>query len=97
MLLKLAPIAESYDMFIALAFCFLPVLVWFYFGYRAARSGSYEKIINDKGQTVWVQSDKNVSFFSTAQFKVGLLWLFFGTLFFFGLLWPDHSDVWFVK
>lgn len=97
MFLKLAPISESFDMFIALAFCYLPVLIWFYFGWRASRSGSYEKTINDKGHVIWNESENNVSFFNTAQFKIGMLWLFFGSLFFWFLLWPDHADVWFIK
>ena len=49
------------------------------------------------GYYEWVKSDENVPFTKTAQFKIGLLWLIFGTIFFFGLLWPDHSDVWFVQ
>lgn len=97
MLLKLAPIAQSYDMFIALFFCYFPVLIWFYYAWRASKSGSFVKTKNDLGYVVWEKSDVNVPFTKTAQFLMGILWLFFGTLFFFGLLWPDHSDVWFVK
>jgi hypothetical protein len=99
-LLKLAPLSESLDMFIALGFCYLPVLVWFYFGWRASKSGSYVKKQREGfpfGHYEWVKSDENVPFTKTAQFKIGMLWLFFGSLFFWALLWPDHSDVWFVK
>jgi hypothetical protein len=97
MFLKLAPISESYDMFIALAFCYVPVLIWFYFAWRASKSGSFVKTKNDLGYVVWVPSEKNVPFHETAQFYMGLLWFFFGSLFFWLLLWPDHSDVWFIN
>lgn len=97
MFLKLAPISESFDMFIAIGFCYVPVLIWFYFGWRASRSGSYVFTKNELGYKIWEKSDVNVSFFKTAQFKIGMLWLFFGSLFFWALLWPDHADVWFIK
>jgi hypothetical protein len=94
----LAPFSESYDMFIAIAFCFIPPFIWFYFGYKASKSTTLvkkQKPGMPTGYYEWVKSDENVSFFKTGQFYIGLLWLFFGMIFFFGLLWPDHSDVWF--
>jgi hypothetical protein len=99
-LLTLAPISESYDMFIALAFCYLPPFIWFYFGWRASKSGSYVKKQRDgypNGHYVWVKSNENVSFVKTGQFAIGLLWLFLGSIFFWGLLWSDHQDVWFIQ
>jgi hypothetical protein len=97
MFLSLAPLSESFDMFIALAFCFLPPFIWFYYGWKASKSGSYVKTKNELGYVVWEKSDVNVSFWKTGQFYIGALWLFLGAIFFFALLWPDHADVWFVK
>lgn len=100
MLLTLAPLADSFDMFIAIAFCFIPPFIWFYFGYKASKSGSLEKRQRPgypTGVYEWVKSDKNVPFTSTGQFKIGLLWIVLGSIFFFGLLWPDHQDVWFIN
>ena len=100
MFLSLAPLSESFDMFIALAFCYLPPFIFFYFGYRASKSGSIEKQQRDNfgpGYYEWKDSDVNVPFFRTGQFYFGLVWIVLGTIFFWALLWPDHSDVWFVK
>jgi hypothetical protein len=100
MFLSLAPFSESFDMFIALAFCYVPPFIWFYFGYKASKSGSLVKKQKPgfpTGYYEYVESDENVSFWKTGQFYIGILWLFLGTLFFWAFLWPDHSDVWFVK
>lgn len=97
-LLSLAPLAESFDMFIALAFCYLPPFIWLYFGWRASRSGSMVKRQRPgmpPGYYEWVPSDKNVPLTQTAQFKIALLWVVLGSIFFWALLWPDHHDVWF--
>jgi len=99
MLLKLAPLEFSFDMFVALFFCYLPPLVFFIFGYKASKSGSrYQKQRPGYpgGYYEWAESDINVSFWKTAQFKIGMLWIVFGTIFFWALLWPDHHDVWFI-
>ena len=96
-LLTLAPFAESYDMFIAIAFCFLPPFIWWYYGYKASKSGSIKKVPTGyPGGYKWEKDPTvNVSFWKTAHFIFGALWMFFGALFFFAFLWPDHSDVWF--
>ncbi len=96
-LLALAPLAECYDMFIAIAFCFVPPFIWFYYGYKASKSGSIEKESTGyPGGYKWKDTPKvNVSFWVTAQFWFGLIWLLGGTLFFFAGLWPQHHDVWF--
>ena len=98
MLLEIAPLEFSFDMFVAIFFCYFPPILWFYFGWRASRSGSIykKKLDHTPAGYEWAESDINVSFWSTAQFKIGLLWIVLGTIFFFGLLWPDHHDVWFV-
>lgn len=96
-LLALAPISQSIDMFIALFFCYLPPILIFIYGWKASRSGSYEKVIDRYGVPQWIERDKNIPFFSTGHFKFGLVWLILGSIFFWLLLWPDHSDVWFVK
>ena len=100
MFLEIAPLSESFDMFIALAFCYLPPFIWFYFGYKASKSGSLYKKQRENmppGSYEWAESDENVSFWKTAQFYFGLTWIFLGSLFFWAFLWPDHHDVWFVK
>jgi len=100
MFLSLAPLSQSFDMFLALAFCYLPPFIFFYFGYRASKSGSYEKRQMPgfgPGYYEWVKTDVNVSFWKTGQFYFGLVWIVLGTIFFWALLWPDHSDVWFIK
>ena len=99
MLLEIAPLEFSFDMFIAIFFCYFPPILWFYFGWKASRSGSRYKKQKDgfpNGVYEWAESDINVSFWKTAQFKIGLLWIVFGTIFFWALLWPDHHDVWFI-
>jgi hypothetical protein len=99
MLLTLAPLSQSIDMFIAIAFCFIPPFIWFYYGYKASKSGSIYKKgrENMPGYYEWAESDINVSFWKTAHFYIGVTWLILGTIFFFALLWPDHADVWFVN
>lgn len=98
MLLEIAPLEFSFDMFVAIFFCYFPPILWFYFGWKASRSGSIykKKLDHTPNGYEWAESDINVSFWSTAQFKIGLLWIVLGTIFFFGLLWPDHHDVWFI-
>ena len=98
-LLSLAPLAESFDMFIALAFCYLPPFLFFYFGWKASKSGSIVKKQREgrpPGYYEWVKSDVNVPFVKTAQFLFGLVWILLGTIFFWAFLWPDHHDVWFI-
>lgn len=99
MFLTLAPLADSFDMFVALAFCYLPPIVIFYFGYRASKSGSKVKKQREgfgPGYYEWVDSDVNIAFVKTAQFAFGMIWLILGSIFFWGFLWPDHHDVWFI-
>jgi hypothetical protein len=95
---QLAPFSESYDMFIAILFCFIPPFIWFYYGYRASKSGSYYKKQDEKSAVYeWAESDENVPFVKTGQFYIGLLWLVFGSIFFFAFLWPEHHDIWFIQ
>jgi len=93
--LALAPLAESGDMFVAIVFCFLPPFIWWYVGWKASKSGSIRKESTGNGGYKWVYDQVNVSFFKTAHWYFGLLWLVLGTLFFFAGLWPQHHDVWF--
>ena len=99
LLWKLAPFAENYDMWIGLAFCYLPSLIWFYLGWKASRSGSMVKVQKPgapKGITEWVKSDENVPLVKTGFFQFGLVWILLGSIFFWGMLWPDFHDVWFI-
>jgi len=98
--MQLAPLDISFDMFVALFFCYIPPFVFFYFGLKASKSGSIQKKQRPgmpPGYFEWGDSEENVSFWKTGQFYIGMLWLFFGSIFFWAFLWPDHSDVWFVK
>jgi uncharacterized membrane protein len=95
-LLALAPLAQSYDMFIAIAFCFIPPFIWWYYGLKASKSGSYKKVPTGRDTYKWGDDPTvNVSFWKTAHFYFGALWMFFGLIFFFAGLWPQHHDVWF--
>jgi len=97
MFAALAPLAESYDMFIAIAFCFIPPFIWWYYGYKASKSGSIKKeSLGYREGTKWVDDPGvNVSFFKTAHFFFGLVWMVLGLIFFFAGLWPTHAEVWF--
>lgn len=99
LLIKLAPLAYCYDMFIAIAFCYLPAFIFMYFGWRASRSGSMvkkQKPNSPIGIYEWVKSDINVPILKTGFFQFGLVWILLGSIFFWGMLWPDHHDVWFI-
>lgn len=99
LLWTLAPLSDSFDMFIALAFCYLPPFIFFYLGWRASRSGSMVKVQKPgapKGVTEWVKSDVNVPILKTGFFQFGLVWVLLGSIFFWAFLWPDHHDVWFI-
>lgn len=94
---KLAPIEESYDMFVALAFCYLPVFVCLILAYLASKSGSWVKEgLGYRDGTKWVRSKENVPFTKTGMFQFAIVWFIFGSLFFWIALWPDHHDVWFI-
>lgn len=94
---QLAPVAESWDMFLILAFCYLPPWVWFYFGWKASKSGSLVKKGDGyPGGYHLEESDENVPFTKTGQFWFGIMWLVLGSGFFWAIMWPDHHDVWFI-
>lgn len=99
LLMKLAPLSDCYDMFVALAFCYLPAFIFMYFGWRASRSGSMVKKQKEgapKGVTEWVKSDINVPLIKTGFFQFALVWIFLGSIFFWAILWPEHYDIWFI-
>ena len=97
LLWKLAPFADNYDMWIALAFCYLPIIPCMILGYLASKSGSLVKQgTGGFGYYKWVKSDKNVPFVKTGWFQFGIVWLVLGSIFFWALLWPDYHDVWFI-
>ena len=99
LLWKLAPFADNYDMWIAIGFCYLPSLIWFYLGWRSSRSGSMVKVQKPgapKGVIEWVKSDENVPILKTGFFQFGLVWILLGSIFFWAALWPDHHDIWFI-
>ena len=93
MLLKIAPFSQSYDFWIAIFFCYVLAFVWLYFGYRASRSGS--RVQNVHGQ--WIEGKGNKPIEQTGHFKMFLLHLVLGSIFFWANLWPDHHDVWFIN
>ena len=94
---KLAPIEESYDMFVALAFCYLPIVAFLILAYIASKSGSWVKEpLNYRGGFRYVKSDVNIPFVKTGWFQFAIVWFVFGSIFFWALLWPEHHDVWFI-
>jgi hypothetical protein len=99
LLWKLAPFADNYDMWIAIAFCFLPIIPLLILAYISHRSGSQKKVQVPgaaPGVMHWVPDVGNVPFHKIAWFQFALVWLLLGSIFFFGLLWPDYHDVWFI-
>lgn len=98
LLWKLAPFADNYDMWIAIAFCYLPIIPLLIIAYISHKSKSQVKVrdLNTPHGIKWVPSDKNVPFHKIAWFQFALVWLLLGSIFFFGLLWPDYHDVWFI-
>jgi hypothetical protein len=95
---ELAPLSESYDMFVALGFCYLPIIVWIVFAIISSNSGSIvkEQIPGSVHNIRWVKSDKNVPFIKNGWFHFALVWFVLGSIFFWLILWPDHYDVWFI-
>lgn len=96
---KLAPLADNFDMWIAIAFCYLPIIPLLIIAYISSKSGSKvtEHIPGTAPwQTRWVKSDENTSFIKNAWFKFAIVWFILGSLFFWVALWPDHHDVWFI-
>jgi hypothetical protein len=96
---KLAPFPESYDMWVALAFCYLPLIPFLVLGYIASKSGSYIKVQKPgapTGVTEWVASEDNIPIYKTGYFQFAIVWLVLGSLFFWLGLWPSHHDVWFI-
>lgn len=95
---KLAPFADNYDMWIALAICYLPIIALIIMAYKASTSGSLvKKPTNQKGGYEWVKSDINVPFVKTGWFQFAIVWLILGSIFFWLILWPDHNDIWLSK
>lgn len=89
---------NNFDMWIAIAFCFLPVILLLILAYKSSRSGSMVKVHKPGAAPwiyEWVKSDENIPFVKNAWFKFAIVWLILGALFFFGALWPDHHDIWF--
>lgn len=95
---KLAPLADNFDMWIAIAICYLPIIPLLILAYISSKSGSMvkEKIPGSPHNIRWVKSDKNIPFYKNAWFHFALVWLLLGSLFFWVALWPDHHDVWFI-
>ena len=93
-LLTLAPSADSYDFWIALACCFGASLIWLVFVAIASRSGSIETTYVD-GHRVETPSNKNVSIVKTGFFKMFLLHLVLGTIIFI-IIASDRWGIWFI-
>jgi hypothetical protein len=97
-LLALAPLAESLDMFIALAICYLPIIPFLILAYKASKSGSFQKeSLGYPGGTKWVESKINLPFLKQGWFKFAIFWFVVASIFFWFFLWPDHHDVWFIN
>lgn len=99
LLMRLAPLSDCYDMFIALSFCYLPAFIFIYYGWKASKSGSLFKKQKDNapiGVYEWVKSDVNIPIYKTGFFQFGLIWILLGSIFFWAMLWPSYYDVWFI-
>lgn len=95
---NLAPAKDSHDMFIALAFCYAPVLLFLYFAYRASKSGSMvKKQLWYRDGFKWVSDTGNIKIWQSGWIPFAITWLLLGSIFFWAILWPDHHDVWFVQ
>lgn len=95
-LLKLAPLADSYDFFIWILILLTPLL-WIPRMLKSSKSGSVEKVKTwYQGGYKWVDSPVNVPFYKTGQFAMMCLHFVLTQGFFWALMWPDHKDVWFI-
>jgi hypothetical protein len=87
---------NNYDMWIGLLFCYGPIIIFLINAYRSSKSGSLvKKSLGYRGGYEWVKSDINVPFIKTGWFGFAMVWLVLGSVFFWGFLYPEHSDVWF--
>lgn len=95
---NLAPAKDSHDMFIAIGFCYAPILIFIYLAYRASRSGSIvKKATWYRGGFKFEYSPGNISFWQSAWVFFAACWFLGGSFFFWVMLWPQHHDVWFVQ
>jgi hypothetical protein len=88
---------NNFDMWIAIAFCFLPIIPLLILAYKSHKSGSQKKVQVPgaaPGVMHWIPDVGNVPFYKIAWFQFALVWLLLGSIFFFLLLWPDYHDVW---
>jgi len=87
---------NNYDMWIALFFCYAPIVVFLIFAFLASKSGSVVKEgLGYRGGHKWVSSNINVPFVKTGWFGFAIVWLVLGSIFFWVFLYPDHHDIWF--
>lgn len=95
---KLAPFSDNYDMWIALAFCYLPIIPLMILAYISHKSKSKIKVrdLTTPHGIKWIPSDENVPFHKIAWFQFAIVWFVLGSIFFWLLLWPDYQDVWFI-
>lgn len=90
-LLTLAPFADSYDMFIAIFFCFIAPFFFLPRAFQSAKSGTK---MYDHNLRMWLYDKKPIPVYKTGQFVLFALWLVFGLAFFI-FLGSDRWDVWF--
>lgn len=91
---------NNYDMWIALAFCYLPIIPFLILAIIASKSGSIykrQKKGAPQGVIEWVSSKENVPFYKQGFFQFAIAWLVLGSIFFWLILWPDHHDIWLGK
>jgi hypothetical protein len=96
---KLAPLADNFDMYIAILICYLPIIPLLILAYVSSKSGSQvtEHVPGTAPWlTRWVKSKENIPFHKNTWFHFALVWLLLGSIFFWVALWPDHHDVWFI-
>lgn len=92
-LLTLAPLADSYDMFIAIFFCFIAPFSLLPGAFKAHNSGTK---YYDHNLKMWIYNKEDkIPIYKTGQFMLFALWLVLG-LGFFIFLGSDRWDIWFI-
>ena len=92
-LLELAPLSQSYDLFIYLLIMLTPV-VWIPKAIKASKSGTK---MFDHMQNKWIYSNERIPVYKTGQFLFACLHFVLVQVFFWAMLWPSYQDVWFIK
>ncbi|MFA6069805.1 MAG: hypothetical protein WC810_14575 [Janthinobacterium sp.] len=96
--LKLAPIAQSWDFWVAIFFCVIASFIWLFLAWKSTKSGTIEKKSTGYNNGYeWVDSKEHIKIYQSGYFAFFCLHFVLGQVFFWAMLWPDFHDVWFIK